>query len=68
MQFSQIRPYDILVTGATGFIGSRLVSYLLKNGYSVKALSRSSKKDDNNLKFVKADLFNQDELEKPLTE
>jgi uncharacterized protein YbjT (DUF2867 family) len=66
MQFSQIRPYDILVTGATGFIGSRLVSYLLKNGYSVKALSRSSKKDDNNLKFVKADLFNQDELEKAL--
>ncbi len=66
MQFSQIRPYNILVTGATGFIGSRLVSYLLKNGYSVKALSRSSKKDDNNLKFVKADLFNQDELEKAL--
>ena len=30
----------VLVTGADGFIGSHLVEILLKNGYSVKALSQ----------------------------
>ena len=32
------------VTGATGFVGSHLVAYLLKNNYSVVAMRRSSSK------------------------
>ncbi|RPH30794.1 MAG: SDR family NAD(P)-dependent oxidoreductase [Bacteroidales bacterium] len=31
---------NVLITGADGFIGSHLVELLLKNGYSVKALSQ----------------------------
>lgn len=31
----------VFITGATGFIGGNLVSYLLKNGYKVKVLARS---------------------------
>jgi nucleoside-diphosphate-sugar epimerase len=34
---------QILVTGATGFIGSRLVSELIRKGYSVTALVRNGK-------------------------
>jgi len=34
---------QILVTGATGFIGSRLVSELVRKGYSVSALVRNGK-------------------------
>ena len=30
-------PKKILVTGSEGFIGSHLVEYLIKKGYSVKA-------------------------------
>jgi len=63
LQFVQGHPYNILVTGATGFIGSRLLSSLIEKGYSVKALSRNPKADSHNLKYVKADLFNQQDLE-----
>jgi len=35
---NQLKPYSILVTGATGFIGSRLVNALTKKGYTIKAL------------------------------
>ncbi len=34
---------SVLVTGATGFIGSRLVSELVRKGYSVSALVRNGK-------------------------
>lgn len=66
LQFVQSKPYNILVTGATGFIGSRLLSSLIKKGYSVKALSRNQRKNDNNLEYVKADLFDQTQLEHAL--
>ncbi len=59
----QIKPYSILVSGATGFIGSRLVESLTKRGYTVKALSRNYSSNKVNVKFVKADLFNEKQLE-----
>ncbi|MFM7861515.1 MAG: NAD(P)H-binding protein [Candidatus Nitrosotenuis sp.] len=66
IQITQSQPYDILVTGATGFIGSRLISSLVSRGYTVKALSRKPKENSQNLKFVQADLFKMDELEKAM--
>lgn len=54
---------SILVTGATGFIGSRLLNGLAQKDYCVKALSRKARANTQNVKFVKADLFSQDELE-----
>ncbi len=62
----QTKPYDIMVTGATGFIGSRLMSSLTKRGYSVKAISRREVQNKGNVEFVKADLFNEKELETAL--
>ncbi len=43
-QPDQERKIRILVTGATGYIGGRLVPRLLKAGYHVKAMSRSYQK------------------------
>ena len=62
MEFPCLPPYSVLVTGATGFIGSRLVSHLSSNGVSVRGLSRKSISDTKNVKFVKADVFDLDEL------
>jgi len=33
-------PIPALVTGATGFLGSRLAAFLAKRGYDVRALAR----------------------------
>ncbi len=59
--------YSIIVTGATGFIGARLISHLSKLGYSVKGMSRREIPDTTNVKYVKADVFNVNQLETALT-
>ena len=59
---SHYKPFSILVTGATGFIGSRLISSLVSSGYSVKGLSRKQLSGNDKVKYVKADVFNFDEL------
>ncbi|MBM3910754.1 MAG: NAD-dependent epimerase/dehydratase family protein, partial [Thaumarchaeota archaeon] len=63
----EIKSYSILVTGATGFIGSRLLAALSKKGYKVKAMSRKKISDKENIKFVQADAFKINELEQALT-
>lgn len=62
-KFIQTKPYSILVTGATGFIGSKLVEKLGQNGYTVKGMSRQKISDKPGVKYVKADVFNPDELQ-----
>lgn len=59
---SQSSPYSILVSGATGFIGSRLISRLSSLGYTVKGLSRKKISDAKNVKYVQADVFNLEQL------
>lgn len=59
---SQSTPLSILVTGATGFIGSRLVSVLSSSGYTVKGLSRKKLADTKNVKYIQADVFNLEQL------
>ena len=38
----QTKPFDILVTGSTGFIGKKLLVKLTESGYTVKAIKNSS--------------------------
>lgn len=60
------KPYSIVVTGATGFIGTRLISYICKRGYSVKGISRRIVSDTANVKYVQADVFDTTQLENAL--
>jgi uncharacterized protein YbjT (DUF2867 family) len=62
----QSKPYNILVTGSTGFIGSCLVKRLTSSGYTITALSRKKILDDQNVKYVQADVLNEVELAKAL--
>lgn len=47
---------DILVTGASGFIGSRLASKLIENNHSVFGLVNNNKPEDSKIKIIEADL------------
>ena len=60
--YSQNKPYDILVTGSTGFIGKKLLAKLSDIGFKVKAMSRSKYPDTENIKYVQADAFDVDSL------
>ena len=60
--FSQNKPYDILVTGSTGFIGKKLLEKLDETGFKVKAMSRSKYPDTENITYVQADAFDADSL------
>jgi uncharacterized protein YbjT (DUF2867 family) len=59
---TQLSPFSIMVTGSTGFIGSRLVSLLTSSGYTVTGLSRKKLENTKNVKYVQADVFDQDQL------
>ena len=54
--------YSILVTGATGFIGKRLVTRLTKTGYKISAMSRTKHTDSERVKFLEADAFDMNSL------
>lgn len=58
---------QILVTGATGFVGGALVPALLDRGYAVRALSRDRSKAierlDSRVDVVEGDIFEPDSLE-----
>lgn len=45
----QAPPSSVFVTGASGFIGQRLVSALLEHGHGVKAMIRPEKKADDRI-------------------
>lgn len=60
------KDYSILVTGATGFIGKKLLERLAKTGYKVTAMSRTKYPDSENVRFVTADAFDMDSLRNAL--
>ena len=50
MEIVETKPYSILVTGVTGFIGSKLLTRLTAAGYTVKAMSRRKLEDKPGIK------------------
>ena len=65
-KFNQSSPFSIMVTGVTGFIGTRLLSLLASNGYTVTGLSRKKLNDTGNVKYVQADVFDKEQLIKSM--
>jgi uncharacterized protein YbjT (DUF2867 family) len=53
----------ILVTGATGYIASRLIPQLLDHGYKVRALARNPQRLQSRSWFNKIDIFHGDMME-----
>ncbi|ARS64565.1 hypothetical protein NMSP_0946 [Candidatus Nitrosomarinus catalina] len=64
---TQTKPYDILVTGASGFIGKKLLNKLTDSGFTVTAMSRSKYPDTETVKRVQADAFDVDSLTQATT-
>lgn len=64
---TQTSPFSIMVTGSTGFIGSRLVSLLTSSGYTVTGLSRKKLENTKNVKYVQADVFDEDQLSRAMS-
>ena len=54
----------IMVSGCTGFIGSRLAARLSLLGYSVRGLTRQNMEDRDNIAYVRADVFDLPKLTK----
>jgi len=65
-KFNRKNHYPILVSGATGFIGSLLISELVNKGYKVTGMSRRDISNSENIRYVKADVFDLEQLEKAM--
>jgi uncharacterized protein YbjT (DUF2867 family) len=61
-------PLTVLVTGATGFIGRRLVPELLERGHTVRAMTRRPEKYDGPGQPVAGDVFDRASLTDPLSD
>jgi len=59
-------PTTVLVTGATGFIGRRLVSALVEAGHDVRAMTRRPETYDGPGEAVAGDVFDRSSLTAPL--
>ncbi len=46
----------ILIAGGTGFIGKRLIPFLVKNGHEVNVLTRRSMNDEENIHYYRWDV------------
>lgn len=62
------KPTKVFVTGATGFIGTKLVNELVRKGHTVHALSRSSSNREglnhDRIRIVEGDILDRDSLER----
>ncbi|HTP13976.1 MAG TPA: SDR family oxidoreductase [Bacteroidota bacterium] len=62
------KPTNVFVTGATGFIGTKLVNALIEKGHTVHALSRSTSNraglDHERIKIVEGDILDRGSLER----
>ena len=61
-----VEPRTVLVTGATGFIGRRLVPALVEAGHDVRAMTRDPETYDGPGRAVAGDVFDRASLTDPL--
>ena len=62
----QMQPTTIFVTGATGFIGTKLVNELVRQGHTVHALTRAASNRDGlnheRIMLMQGDIMNRESL------
>ena len=49
---------NILITGASGLIGTAIIENLQSQDHKIYAISRSNKKSNGNINWIKHDLYN----------
>ena len=66
------KPAKVFVTGATGFIGTKLVNELVQKGHTIHALSRSSSNrsglEHERIKIMEGDILDRRSLERGMKE
>jgi nucleoside-diphosphate-sugar epimerase len=60
------KPAEVLVTGATGFLGSAIVRHALEHGLQVRALTRAEKPFEQGVVSCVGDILVKEELLKPM--
>lgn len=58
----------VFLTGGTGLIGKETIPFLIQNSFDIYALTLGDEPDKPNIKYIKANLFDKNEIEKIMTE
>ena len=58
----------VFLTGGTGLIGKETIPFLIENGFEIYALTLGNEEDTPNIKYIKANLFDKNEIEKVMEE
>lgn len=63
-----IKNKTVFITGGTGLIGKETIPFLKKSGFDIYALTINDEKSNDNVKYVKGNLFNKEEIDFLLSE
>lgn len=63
-----MQPKKVFLTGGTGLIGKETIPFLLNQGFEIYALTIGNETDHDGIKYIKANLFDKNEIDKIMSE